>query len=380
MVIGIDATLLRPDRTTGVERYALGLLRGLAALLAPDEVVMFVRPDAPPHVLSLPFRRRVAPLRARVPVDQVWLPLAARAAGVDLLHTLAFPTPVLWRGPAAMTVHDATPWLFPEVVSKGMRLYYRPLFPQALARAAAVFTVSRASRRDLATVAHVAAERIHVTPNGVDARFLGVSPPPAPPRPYLLAVGTLEPRKNLGVLVEAFRLLRRAGRELQLVIAGRTGWGGAPQLAELAPHVRLAGYVEDGRLPSLYAGAACFVQPSRYEGFGLALAEAMAAGVPTVVSEIAAHREVAGHTARYAPPDDPAAFAAQIAGALDDRLGTARRVSAARVRVRRFTWDACAARTATVYRTLLGRSPDASRRPPFPVGARAREIDAASPR
>lgn len=380
MVIGIDATLLRPDRTTGVERYALGLLRGLAGRLDPDEVVMFVRPDAPPEVLSLPFRRRVAPLTARIPVDQIWLPRAARAARVDLLHTLAFPTPVLWRGPAAMTVHDATPWLFPDVVSKGMRLYYRPLFPQALSRATAVFTVSHASRRDLAAVARVAVERIHVTPNGVDARFLRASPPPAPPRPYLLAVGTVEPRKNLGVLVDAFRLLRRAGRDLQLVIAGRTGWGGPPELAELAPHVRLAGYVEDGRLPSLYAGASCFVQPSRYEGFGLALAEAMAAGVPTVVSEIAAHREVAGLTARYAPSGDPAAFAAQIAAALDDRRGTARRVSAARVRVRRFTWEACAERTATVYRTLLGPSAVASRRPPFPPGMRPGEIGAASPR
>lgn len=374
MVIGIDATLLRPDRVTGVERYALGLLRGLAERLAPDEVVMFLRPDAPEAARALPFRRRVAPLTARVPVDQLWLPWAARRAGVELLHTLAFPTPVLWRGPSVMTVHDATPWLFPDVVSRGMRLYYRPLFPQALARAAAVLTVSHASRRDLGDVAGVAPERIHVTPNGVEARF-HAAPRPRGGRPYLLAVGTLEPRKNLSDLVAAFRLLRRAGRDLELRVAGRAGWGGLPAIGDVAAHVRLLGPVPDPELPGLYAGAACFVQPSRYEGFGLALAEAMAAGAPCVVSEIPAHREVAGPTVRYARPGDPEPLAAAIGAALDERHVTARMVEAARLRSRRFTWGACAERTLAVYRTLTGQRlgrPAAVARPTPEAGAAAR--------
>jgi glycosyltransferase involved in cell wall biosynthesis len=351
--IGVDATLLRPDRLTGVERYALALLGALSRQV-PGEVVLFVRPDAPAALAALPFERVVAPFTARLPVDQAWLPLAARRARVDLLHTLAFPTPVLWRGPSVMTVHDATPWLHPEATSRGMRLYYRPLYPQALARAAAILTVSEASRRDLVGALGLAPERIHVTHNGVDPRFFGARAASRPARPYLLAVGTLEPRKNLPVLVEAFRRLRRAGRDLDLVVAGRRGWGEPPPFEDLAPRVRLLGTVPDAGLPALYAGAAVFVQASRLEGFGLALAEAMAAGVPAVASDIAAHREVGGPAALYADPEDPGALAAAIAATLDDPTAARARVAAGRTRARGFTWEGCAATTLSVYRAVTG--------------------------
>ncbi|BDG01711.1 glycosyltransferase family 4 protein [Anaeromyxobacter oryzae] len=366
--IGIDATLLRPDRLTGVERHALSLLTALARADPRPDLVVFVRPDAPAAVRALPFRRIVAPFTARVPVDQAWLPLAARRAHVDVLHTLAFPTPVLWRGPAILTVHDATPWLHPEATSAGMRLYYRPLYPQALARAAAILTVSEASRRDLADALGLAPGRIHVTPNGVDGRFFEAHAA-RPMRPYLLAVGTVEPRKNLPVLVEAFRRLRRDGRELELVIAGRRGWAAPPPHSDLVPHVRIAGPVPDEALPALYAAAACFVQPSRLEGFGLALAEAMAAGVPAVASDIAAHREVGGPAVAYADPSDPDAFAAAIAATLDDPTAARARATLARARARGLTWDACAAATLRVYRAVAAARAGAPAAEPRAAGA-----------
>ncbi|WP_242344533.1 glycosyltransferase family 4 protein [Anaeromyxobacter terrae] len=351
MRIGIDATLIRPDRMTGIERYALSLVRALAAL-APDELVLFVRPDAPDAVASLPVEQHEAPLRYRLPVDQAWLPISAAYARVDLLHSLAFPTPPLWRGRSAMTVHDATPWLHPETSSVGMRWYYRPLFPQALARAAAVFTVSNAAKADLVSAAGVPAERIHVTPNGVDPQFFEARAPEGPRAPYVLAVGTLEPRKNLPVLLDAFRLLRKEGRDLQLVIVGRSGWAQSLPLGELAPHVRLTGSVPEAELPALYAGAACFVMPSLYEGFGLPLAEAMAAGVPAVASDIPALHEVGGEAVRYANPLEPASFAAAVGAALDDAEGSRLRAAAGRGRARRFRWDACAEATLEVYRRI----------------------------
>ena len=351
MRIGIDATLIRPDRMTGVERYALSLVRALAAL-APDEIVLFVRPDAPDSVASLPVEQHEAPLTYRLPVDQAWLPLAAAYARVDLLHTLAFPTPPLWRGRSAITVHDATPWLHPETSSFGMRWYYRPLYPQALSRAAAVFTVSNAAKADLVATTGVPAERIHVTPNGVDPQFFEAHAPEGPRAPYVLAVGTLEPRKNLPLLLDAFRLLRKQGRDLQLVIVGRAGWAQSLPLGDLAPHVRLTGSVPDGELPALYAGAACFVMPSLYEGFGLPLAEAMAAGVPAVASDIPALREVGGEAVRYANPHEPASFAAAIGAALDDAEGSRLRAAAGRGRARRFRWEACAEATLEVYRRI----------------------------
>ena len=351
MRIGIDATLLRPDRLTGIERYALSLTTALARK-APGEIVLFIRPDAPAALRALPVEQHASPFRQRVPTEQAWLPIAAARAGVELLHTLAFPTPLLWRGPALLTVHDATPWLHPGTVSAGMRYYYGPLYRQALRRAAGLLTVSEAARDDLVATLGVARERIHVTHNGVDARFFEAHAAEGPRSPYLLAVGTLEPRKNIPVLLDALRLLRAEGRDLQLIIVGRQGWADALPLRELGAHVRLTGPVEDPELAELYAGAACFVLPSVYEGFGLPLAEAMAAGAPAVASDIPALRELGGDAVRYAHPDAPRAFADAISQVLDQREETAAMVMRGRERARRYSWDACAEATLAVYREI----------------------------
>ncbi len=349
MRIGIDATLVRPDRLTGIERYALSLTTALARK-APGEIVLFIRPDAPAALRALPVEQHASPFRQRVPTEQAWLPIAAARAGVELLHTLAFPTPLLWRGPALLTVHDATPWLHPGTVSAGMRYYYGPLYRQALRRASGLLTVSEAARDDLVATLGVARERVHVIHNGVDARFFEASATEGPRSPYLLAVGTLEPRKNIPVLLDALRLLRAEGRDLQLIIVGRQGWADALPLRELGAHVRLTGTVEDQELAELYAGAACFVLPSLYEGFGLPLAEAMAAGAPAVASDIPALRELGGDTVRYAPHDSPRAFADAISHALDRREETAAMALRGRERARRYSWDACAEATLAVYR------------------------------
>ena len=348
--LGLDLTWLRPDRLSGAERYALELVPALAAL-APGELVLFVRPDLPPTLAALDVEQQIATIRARVALDQGWLPWAALGARVDLLHSLATPTPVLWRGVAAMTLHDATPWLHPD--SAGTRWYVRPLYPQAISRAAAIFTVSEAAREDLVRAAAVPPEKVFVTPNGVDPAFFELRPPEGPRAPYLLAVGTFEPRKNLPVLLDAFRSLRRDGRDLQLVVVGHQGFTQLLPLGELAPHVRLTGTVPDGELRELYAGAACFVLPSLHEGFGLPLAEAMAAGVPAVASDIPALREVGGEAVRYADPRDPDGFAEAIGAALDDREGSQLRVAAGRGRARRFRWEDTARATLGVYRRIL---------------------------
>jgi len=348
--LGLDVTWLRRDRLSGAERYALELVPALVRL-APGEVVLFVPAELPPVLAQLDVERHEARGVGRVAVEQGWLPWAATRAHVDLLHTLGSPTPILWRGLAAMTVHDATPWLHPDAA--GARWYARPLYPQALARAAAVFTVSAAAREDLVRAAGAPRERVVVTPNGVDPRLFGLSAPGGPRAPYLLAVGTFEPRKNLPALLDAFRLLRREGRDLQLVVVGRQAFTQLLPLGDLAPHVRLTGSVPDEELHALYAGAACFVMPSLLEGFGLPLAEAMAAGVPAVASDIPALREVGGETVRYADPHDPEGFAAAVRAALDDREGSQLRAAAARGRARRFRWDDTARATLATYRRVL---------------------------
>lgn len=348
--LGLDLTWLRPDRLSGAERYALELVPALAAL-APGEVVLFARDDLPPELFRLDVERHFAQLVGRVAIEQVWLPWAAARSRVDLLHMLGAPTPVLWRGLSAMTVHDATPWLHPDAA--GTRWYARPLYPQALSRAAAIFTVSESAREDLVRAAGAPRDRVFVTPNGVDPRLFELRAPEGPRAPYLLSVGTFEPRKNLPALLDAFRALRREGRDLQLLVVGRQAWTQPLPLGELAPHVRLTGAVTDGELHALYAGAACFVMPSLHEGFGLPLAEAMAAGTPAVASDIPSLREVGGETVRYADPHDPGGLAAAIRAALDDREGSLLRAAAARGRARRFRWEETARATLAVYRRVL---------------------------
>jgi alpha-1,3-rhamnosyl/mannosyltransferase len=350
--IGLDATWLRPDRRSGVERYAVELVSALARL-APGELVLFARPDLPEALARVDVERHETQLLGRLPLDQCWLPWAATRARVDLLHTLASPTPLLWRGPSALTVHDATPWLHPDAADAGTRGYVKPLYPQALARAAAIFTVSAAARDDLVRAAGAPREKIHVIPNGVDPLFFEARAREGPRAPYLLAVGTFEPRKNLPLLLEVLRRLRREGRDLALVVAGRQAWTHSLPVGDLVPHVRLVGTVPDEELAALYAGAACFVMPSLHEGFGLPVAEAMAVGVPVVASDIPALREVGGETVRYADPHDAESFAEAIRRALDDKEGSQLRVAAARGRARRFRWEDTARATLAVYRRVL---------------------------
>ncbi len=349
---GIDATWLRPDRHAGAERYAVELVRALVRL-APGEIVLFARPDLPAALAKLDVERHETQLLGRLPLDQGWLPWAAVRARVNLLHMLAAPVPLLWRGPSAMTVHDATPWLHPDAADAGTRWYVKPLYPQALARADVIFTPSEAAKEDLVRAAKAPRDRVVVTRNGVDPLFFEARAREGPRAPYLLAVGTFEARKNLPVLLEALQRLRRNGRDLALVVAGRQGWTQSLPLGDLAPHVRLAGTVPDEELAALYAGAACFVIPSLHEGFGLTLAEAMAAGTPAVASDIPALREVGGETVRYADPHDPASFAAAVGQALDDREGSQLRAAAARGRARRFRWEDAARATLAAYRRAL---------------------------
>ena len=127
------ATWLRTDRLSSIKRYAVELIPALVRL-APGEIVLFTHSDVPPALAALDVERHVTQILGRLPLDQAWLPWAATRAHVDLLHTLASPTPVLWRGASAMTIHDATPWLHPDAMDTGTRWYMKPLYPQALSR------------------------------------------------------------------------------------------------------------------------------------------------------------------------------------------------------------------------------------------------------
>ena len=231
------------------------------------------------------------------------------------------------------------------------RLIFRTVVPRAARRAARVLTVSERTRRDLIEHYGLPEDKIVVTPNGVDPAF-GPEGPKADGSAYALFVGALQPRKDPVSAVEAIALVDGG---LRLVFAGPDKGGGqalreAVARLGLEDRVELLGYVEQERLAALYRGAACLVFPSRYEGFGLPVIEAMACGTPVVAARTSALPEVAGDAAVLVEPGSPAALAQGIAEALADRE---RLVAASLERALSFSWRKSAERTLAVYRELL---------------------------
>jgi glycosyltransferase involved in cell wall biosynthesis len=271
---------------------------------------------------------------ATVVRDTWWYPhgLPRAASGLDVLHCPSFRGPVRSRVPVVVTVHDLAVLRHPEAFNQWTRQYSRLVVPRVLRAARCLIAVSEFTRDEIVELLGVPAERISVIPNGVGEPF--VPDGPAAAGDYVLAVGTLEPRKNLRAAEQA---ARRAGVELRVV--GARGWGG----------VQVAGWlgrVSDDELAALYRGARCLVYPSLYEGFGIPVLEAMACGTPVVTSAGGATEEIAGGAAVLADPHDAAALAVGIdeAAVRRDELRTHGLERAAQ-----FTWDRVAAETRAVY-------------------------------
>jgi glycosyltransferase involved in cell wall biosynthesis len=239
--------------------------------------------------------------------------------------------------PLVVTVHDLAVLRHPETFNLWTRRYSRSFVPRVVQAARIVIAVSEFTKRELVELLGTPEEKIRVVPNGVASVF---SPDgDTEPGDYVLAVGTLEPRKNLQALAEAAQQV-----DVELRVVGARGWG---RIQLDGAGVRRVGEVSDETLAGLYRGARCLVYPSLYEGFGLPVVEAMASGTPVVTSAGGATEEVAGGAAVLVDPLDPAAIAAGIEEA------TARREELVRLglaRARTFDWDACARRTVEVYR------------------------------
>ena len=285
-------------------------------------------------------------IRARVDADEIAFGGAGRAAvlarelwwyplrlstltGYDVLHCPTYYAPLRPRVPTVVTVHDLAVLRSPEWFPAWTRTYAPRVVPRMIRAAARVIAVSEFTAREIAELVRVPVERIRVVPNGVDSVFT-----PDGPRvegDYALAVGTLEPRKNLQRTIEA---ARRAGVELRVV--GERGWG------QVDAGVAWRGRVDDEELALLYRGARCLVYPSHYEGFGIPVAEALACGTPVVTSRGTAMEEVAGDAAVLVDPLDVDSIAAGIVEA------SGRRVDGFRPP----TWDDAARLTVDVYREV----------------------------
>ena len=367
MRVALDATPLLGTRT-GVATFTEGLLRALAsnAEVEPVAFAMSLRgwrrlaEAVPPGVATI---RRPLPAAA---LNRLWRTNASLTAErllgpVDVVHGTNYVVPPTDRAGAVVSVYDLTAVRFPDMVEPAS-LAYPDLVRAAARRGALVHVTAEAIRDEVVDLLGVPSERVRVVAAGVDAPDRQCPGDAARGRRlaggdrYLLALGTVEPRKGFADLVAAFDAI--AGRadlaDLRLVIAGPDGWGVDEMIRAIdrARHrrrIRRIGWVDDRDRAALLAGATLFAMPSRYEGFGFPPLEAMAAGTPVVATSAGSLPEIVGDAAYTVAVGDVDALAGALAALVEDDAERARLADLGRARAATFTWERCAAAMVDVY-------------------------------
>jgi alpha-1,3-rhamnosyl/mannosyltransferase len=344
---------------SGIGRYSHGLVRALARIDGLEIIQVIEVGDTPPveDAESIPTRKH-----AFYPTAGFELGSIVRRVAPDLTHCLHLPTLIPARRPLVVTVHDLTPLALPSVMpSELRRAAYRFWAFRASGEADRLIADSNATKADILRRYPHAGGIVRVVTLAAD-EFALVVPQPLPAElvgdgtPYVMSMGNTKPNKDLPTLLRTFAELSVARPDMRLLLVGRDAPGyAASVLGDVPALARIAftGYLEDGVLRSLYAGAAAFVFPSRYEGFGLPPLEAMISGTPVVCSDAASLPEVVGDAALTFTAGDHAAAARQVARVLDDAGLRADLVAAGAARAATFTWDRTAAQTLAVYREVL---------------------------
>ena len=360
MLIGIDASRALRARRTGTENYSLQLIRHLLALGSEHTFRLYcdrVPPDgvfgseATPELRVMPFPRLWT--HVRLSWEMVRQP-------PDVLFVPAHVLPLHHPRRSVVTIHDLGYLHYPQAHTRWQRAYLRWSTGWNAHQSAHLLLDSETTKADLAARHRVPPEKMTVVYPGWDetlhplagaAALEDVRARYGLDRPYILHVGTLQPRKNLVRLVEAFARMRDTN--LQLVLAGKKGWLAEPifrkvEELRLGDAVRFPGYVEDADLSALLSGAVCFAFPSLYEGFGFPVLEAQACGTPVVASNISSVPEVAGDAALFVDPHDTEALAAALARVLHDEALRADLIEEGFANVQRFSWRRCAEQTLAV--------------------------------
>lgn len=368
-------------QSAGIGRLTREVVRALLQLDTPHCFTLFCmgRPGAP----AMATLSRWASLTPRVslavtPLTDRWLyqlwhrarlpaPIELFAGRGDLYHATDFVLPPVTPGKrTVLTVHDLSFERAPDATPPQLLRFLKRVVPQSVRRAGHVIADSQATARDLTVLYDVQPDRITVIYSGVDERFrpldapqIGARRAPLPDgMPFVLTVGTLQPRKNHLTLVRAFARIARRLPDLQLVIAGGKGWMYDQVTAEvtrlnLGERVRFIGFVDDADLPDLYRAARVFAFPSLYEGFGLPPLEAMACGVPVVVSNASSLPEVVGDAGLLVEPLDVDGLAEALIRAVTDEAWRAQAIARGLARARQFTWRRSAEQLLAVYDAVL---------------------------
>ncbi len=373
--IGIDYTAAL-KQSGGIGRYTRGLITSLAGLDDSNLYTLMSTPDAPPAGLR-DFDRHPNFRSKRYPLPERWLtigwhrfylpvPVEWFTSSLDLFHSPNFILPPARHAKTLLTVHDLSFIRHPQGAVNSLRRWLEKVVPRSLARADHVLADSLSTRQDLMEIFNVAAEQITVVGAGVEARFQPVTDPTTlqtvrernhlPDEPFILSLGTLEPRKNFTGLIDAFN--QSPVRETHhLVIAGGKGWlyepiFAAAQASPVADRIHLTGFVADADLPALYSLADIFAYPSHYEGFGIPIIEAMACGTPVVCANNSSLPEVAGEAALQISAADTLTLAHALHRLAADHILYQKLIEAGFRQARQFTWSAAAQRLLAVYRRL----------------------------
>jgi glycosyltransferase involved in cell wall biosynthesis len=384
MRVALNLEQLLQPAPGGIGRYTAELARLLPALPAGDGDEITLVPFVARH------RREDVETRLREfgldGVDPVVLPLprpllydawhllrrprlgrSRRLRYVDVVHAPSVAVPPKSDVPLVVTAHDAAPLIYPETYPRRGRRFHAQGLAAAAKRADLVITVSQSAAEELAAYTAIPPERIRVVPNGVDLEIASDAQVEATRRqfelddaPYVFWVGSLEPRKNVELLVDAFvRWALHTDLPHLLVLAGPAGWL-EDETSVLAParrlgnRVRTLGRVGDPALGALYRGADLFAFPSRHEGFGIPVLEAMAQETPVLAADIPALREIAAGAAVLRSPDDLDAWVAALDNLLHDEAELSRWGRAGRARAQGYSWARCAEDTRAIYLEAVG--------------------------
>ena len=370
----IDATGIAKKKA-GVGVYGKNLVDRLVAA-SKVELFLVVQDDDPdftypsdPHLTVL---RMPSGLLRRVPLrllfEQVVLPLLILRHRIDVVHSLHYSFPLFRFGArSAVTIHDMTSFSMPDLHIGSKGLYYRFFIRRARRHTHALIFVSRSAQEDflarfgpplgVATVVYHGRSP-DFKPHRDRAAIIPVRTKYALPASYILYIGTIEPRKNLERLIQAFATLAPAYPDLSLVIAGMMGWKqdhlcGLVHDLGLQDRILFPGFVAEEHKALLLAGCALFVYPSLYEGFGLPVLEALASGVPTITSNLSSLPEVAGSAALLVDPRNTSALARAMDTILSDPILAAELRRKGPEQAAKFTWEHAAEQTSATYRDLV---------------------------
>ncbi len=325
-------------RAAGISRYIAGLLRGLQQVDVVNGYIVYLDKTPLPAGLFHAGNFRAAQSRlatgrplVRIAWEQVAQPVLLARSRPTLLHSMAYASPLLWNGPTVVTVYDLSFLTAPERFRVPNRLYLSNLTRLSARRARRVVAISESTRADVVRLLGIEPERVDVVQPSLEEIFRPAEPSELSafvrrkdlPRRFVLYVGTLEPRKNLGTLIGAFTRLHQEDPGLKLVLAGGKGWGYDAIFAQvreagLNGEVVFPGFVPAEELPLWYGSAAVFAYPSLYEGFGLPVLEALACGAPVVTSACSSLPEAAGDAALLVDATDAGALALALERLLAD--------------------------------------------------------------